>query len=162
MESILYYLAALVLLIITLVKDIKKARMALQKSLKGFLHLLPQMSFIMLLMGLSLAVFSPEAISGIIGSDSGVTGVVIAVLVGAVTLIPSFITIPLGATLIESGAGLAQVTGFISALMGIGFVTYPMEKKYFGRKFALYRNIGAFFMTVLFVIIVSIILGDAL
>ena len=117
---------------------------------------------VILLMGLSLAVLSPEAISVIIGADSGIHGAVIAIVIGAITLIPSFIAIPLGSTLLVSGAGLPQVSGFISALMGVGIVTYPMEKKFFCRKFALYRNIGALVMTILFVMLVSLILGDTL
>jgi len=159
MQTIIFYGMALFLLIYIGIKDRAMAKGVVVKSLKGFMHLLPQMSFIMLVMGISLAILTPEAISGIIGEDSGFWGYFIAIGIGSVSLIPSFITIPLGATLVENGAGLSQVTGFISALMGVGIVTYPMEKKYFGKKFAIYRNVGCLFMTIVFVVVIHFTLG---
>ncbi len=159
MQAIIFYTIAFILLIYLAFKDIKLAKTVIKKSIKGFLHLLPQMSFIMVLMGISLSILTVETISNLIGENSGFFGYLIAIVVGGVSLIPSFITIPLGATLVANGAGLSQVAGFISALMGIGIVTFPMEKKYFGTKFALYRNIGCLFMTIIFVIVIHFILG---
>jgi uncharacterized membrane protein YraQ (UPF0718 family) len=161
MISILFYVVAGTLLIYTYVTDRGKANVAVKKSIKGFMALLPQVSFILILMGISLASVSAETISVVIGGNSGIFGSVLAIIVGAVTLIPSFITIPLGANLLENGAGLPQVAGFISALMGIGVITYPMEKVYFGTKFAVYRNIGCLLMTVLFVVLVTVVFGGA-
>jgi uncharacterized membrane protein YraQ (UPF0718 family) len=154
MQAIIFYSVAFILLIYLAIKDIKLAKTVIKKSIKGFLNLLPQMSFLLILMGISLSILTVETISSIIGENSGVMGYVIAIVVGGVSLIPSFITIPLGATLVANGAGLSQAAGFISALMGIGIVTFPMEKKYFGTKFALTRNIGCLFMTIIFIIVI--------
>jgi uncharacterized membrane protein YraQ (UPF0718 family) len=158
MESILFYSAAIVLLGYTYITDRETAKGAVKKSLKGFFALLPQLSFILILIGIGLAFLSAEAISAIIGGESGLLGSALAILIGSVSILPSFITIPLGATLVENGAGLPQVAGFISALMGVGIITFPMEKAYFGSKFALYRNVGCVLMTILFVVLVPIVL----
>ncbi|MGD6729892.1 MAG: permease [Pleomorphochaeta sp.] len=160
MQAIIFYSVAFILLIYLAIKDIKLAKTVIKKSIKGFLNLLPQMSFIMVLMGISLSILTVETISSLIGENSGFFGYLIAIGVGGVSLIPSFITIPLGATLVANGAGLSQAAGFISALMGIGVVTFPMEKKYFGTKFALTRNIGCLFMTILFVVVIHFTLGS--
>lgn len=151
MESILFYSIALILLLISFFQDREKTKKALMKTLKGIQKLLPQMSFILIIIGLSMSLISPERISGIIGNESGVGGVALSIATGAVSLLPAFITFPLGAALLEQGAGLLQVAGFISALMGIGILTFSMEKKYFGQSFAIYRNVGSLVMTVLFV-----------
>ena len=159
MQAIIFYTVALALLIYLAIKDINLAKTVIKKSIKGFLKLLPQMSFILILMGISLAILSYDTISSLIGEKSGFWGYIIAISIGGVSLIPSFITIPLGATLVANGAGLSQVAGFISALMGVGIVTFPMEKKYFGTKFALYRNIGCLFMTIIFVLVIHLTIG---
>jgi len=162
LESIIFYTVSGVLLIFSIIKDKKKTLMALKKTVKGFSKLLPQMIFILLLVGLSLSVLSPESISGLIGSSSGIAGIFIGILTGAISLLPSFIAFPLGATLLEQGAGLLQVAGFISALMGIGILTFPMEKKYFGTSFAIYRNVGSLIMTLMFISFIALFIGVSL
>ena len=159
MTFIFFYSLAIVLLILSFIKSRQKSFTALKKTLRGILRLLPQMSFIILLIGLSLSLISPESISKSLGSSSGITGILIAVLAGAVSFLPSFIAFPLGATLLEQGAGLLQVAGFVSALMGIGIITFPMEKEFFGTRFALYRNLGSLVMTGIFIFAVRIFLG---
>lgn len=59
-------------------------------------------------------------ISNIIGSDSGWLGVILAAIVGAVTLIPGFVAFPTAALLLEGGAGYMQIGAFISTLMILG------------------------------------------
>ncbi|MDC7224450.1 MAG: permease [Spirochaetales bacterium] len=159
MDSMIFYIAAAALLVISLIKDRKETKKAVVKSLKSFIGLLPQMTFIFVMMGISLALLTPETISGIIGGESGLLGYAAALTIGSITLIPSFIAIPLGATLVENGAGLSQVAGFISALMGVGIMTFPVEKTYFGKKFALYRNVGSLIVTILFVLLVRLVFG---
>lgn len=162
MISLIFYSAAAILLIICFIKDRSLVVEVLKRSWKAFIKLLPQVSFVLLLMGFSLSILTPTIISRIIGEDSGLLGVMIAVSMGSITLIPSFISIPLGATLLESGAGLPQVAGFISSLMGVGVITFPMEKKYFGIKFAVIRNMGGLIMSIVFVILIALFLGVSL
>lgn len=156
MNSYLLYGSALILLIISGKKSKKNIKLVLRKSSSQFFKLLPQVLFIMLFVGLSVTLISPEFIAKILGEESGIKGIISAVVIGGVTLLPSFIAIPLGATIREQGAGLLQVAGFISALMGIGVATFSMEKKFFGFSFALYRNIGSLIITLIFVAVLSV------
>jgi uncharacterized membrane protein YraQ (UPF0718 family) len=94
-------------------------------------------------------------ITKIIGSDSGWLGVVLASVVGAVTLIPGFVAFPMAAMLLQGGAGYMQIGAFISTLMMVGIVTMPVEIKYFGKKMTIYRNVLAF----IFSFIVAYIIG---
>ncbi len=155
MYFIVFYSIATVLLILSLLRSREKTLISLKKTLKGILRLLPQMSFIILLIGLSLAVISPESISSMLGSSSGLKGILIAIGVGSVSFLPSFIAFPLGATLLEQGAGIVQIAGFISSLMGIGIVTFSMEKDFFGTPFAVYRNLGSLIMTIIFIALIA-------
>lgn len=70
-------------------------------------------------------------ISQLLGSESGIIGLVFSAIVGSITLIPGFIAFPLVASLLKAGAGYPQVTMFLTTLMMVGIVTIPIEKKYF-------------------------------
>lgn len=142
--NITLYLVTAVLLIVAYVKDPRKTKMALKKSWKAFENILPQILVVFLLVGLLMALLNPQIISAMIGERSGWFGVVLASLVGAITLIPGFVAFPTAALLLQNGAGYMQIGAFISALMMVGVITMPVEIKYFGKKLTLYRNLLAF------------------
>jgi uncharacterized membrane protein YraQ (UPF0718 family) len=125
-------------------KDKKKTKMSLKKAWKAFENILPEFLVVILFVGVLLAVLNPDAISKIIGSDSGWLGVMIAAVVGAITLIPGFVAFPTAAMLLQSGAGYMQIGAFVSTLMMVGIVTMPVEIKYFGKKLTILRNVLAF------------------
>ena len=68
---------------------------------------------------------------------------------------PSIIAFPLGATLLENGAGIQQIAGFISSLMGVGLMSIGMESQYFGIKHAITRNLLALIASIAFVIVIG-------
>lgn len=143
MNVVLYAVAA-VLLVLSYVKDKTKTKKALMKAWKAFENILPQFLVVMLLVGVLLTVMDSQTILRIIGSGSGWPGVLLAAVVGAVTLIPGFVAFPTAAMLLQGGAGYMQIAAFISTLMMVGVVTLPVEIKYFGRRLAVYRNLLAF------------------
>lgn len=152
------YIITVVLLLFSYYKD-KKTRMALRKAWKAFENILPEFLVVILLVGVLLAVVNPEVISKIIGSDSGWMGVVLAAIVGAVTLIPGFVAFPTAALLLQGGAGYMQIGAFISTLMMVGVVTMPVEIKYFGKKLTICRNILAFIFSFVVAYIISLVVS---
>jgi len=144
MQNIILYAVAIALVLASFFKDRKKTKKALMKAWKSFENIMPQFLGIFVLIGLVLAILNPQIISKIIGGSSGWLGVLLASLVGAITLIPGFIAFPLSAMLLQGGAGYMQIGAFISSLMMVGVVTLPLEIRYFGRKAALMRNLLAF------------------
>lgn len=140
MTTALLYIAALLGLAISWQQDRYKTRAALQRAAKSFGVILPALAIVVLLVGLVLALLSPEFITRLMGAGSGWVGMGLTSLIGAVTLIPGFVAFPLAASLLQRGAGVAQIAVFISTLMMVGVVTAPMEMKYFGRRATLLRN----------------------
>ncbi len=134
--KILYFLA-ITLLAASFYKDRGKTKTALKKAWKSFENILPQFLSILLLIGMMLAVLSPQTISLLIGQKSGWLGMILASLIGSITLIPGFVAFPLAAALLKNGAGFMQIAVFISTLMMVGIVTIPLETKYFGKKAAI-------------------------
>ncbi|USK34385.1 hypothetical protein LIT25_03020 [Bacillus sp. F19] len=152
------YAIAIILTIISFSKNKNKTKDALLKSWKMFSNIMPDVLAIMLFVGLSLSILTPSLISSIIGEKSGFIGIVYSTIIGSVSLIPSFVVFPLGATLVQNGAGLPQVAALMSSFMSVGIVTLPMEQKIFGRSFAYARNVAAVLMSVIFAFIIWVVM----
>ena len=155
MFTYILYALAIVGLVLSFFKDRQKTRMALQKAWKSFENILPQLLTIFLIIGFALAIFPPETIRKLLGSDSGFLGVLAAAVIGSITLMPGFVAFPLAAALLKSGAGYMQLAAFVSTLMMVGVVTIPIERKTFGLRATLTRNAAAF----AFSFIVAIVIG---
>ncbi|RDY33043.1 permease [Lachnotalea glycerini] len=159
MDSYIFYGLAIVLLIFSFVKDKKKTKMALKKAWKAFENILPEFLVVILLVGFLLAILNPETISKIIGAESGWFGIILAGIIGSITLIPGFVAFPTAAILLENGAGYMQIAAFLSTLMMVGIVTLPVEIKYFGKKISIIRNILAFFFSFIVAIIIGMVVA---
>jgi uncharacterized membrane protein YraQ (UPF0718 family) len=158
MFTIIIYILAIVLLGVSFLKDRKKTRMALLKAWKSFENILPQFLSILLIIGVMLAILNPDTISRLIGQQSGWAGIVIASIIGSITLIPGFVAFPLADVLLENGAGFMQIAVFISTLMMVGIVTIPVETKYFGKKATILRNVLAFGFSYVVAIVIGVVL----
>jgi uncharacterized membrane protein YraQ (UPF0718 family) len=155
MTTVVLYVFAVFALILSFVKSKEKTKIALKKAWKSFENIMPQFLTILVIIGIMLAILTPEQISRLIGSESGWIGVIVASIIGAITLVPGFVAFPLAAALLKSGAGYMQIAAFISTLMMVGIVTLPVEMKFFGKKASLIRNAEAF----VFSLIVALVMG---
>ncbi len=153
------YLAAIVFLIVSFVKSRAKTKQALIKAWKSFKNILPMLLGVVLLMGLVLSVLDTELITKIIGEKSGALGILLASVVGSITLIPGFIAFPTAALLLVGGAGYMQIAAFIQTLMMVGIITLPMEIKYFNRKTAILRNLLSFVLSIGVAYLIGFIIG---
>lgn len=152
------YIIAFIMLSMSFVKSKENTKLALKKAWKSFENILPQFLAILIIIGVALAILTPEQISKLLGNESGWIGVIIAALLGSVTLIPGFVAFPLAAALLGSGAGYMQIAAFISTLMMVGIVTIPLEISYFGKKAAVTRNATAFIFSIFVAIIMGVIM----
>lgn len=158
MFTYILYITTIVLLFISFYKDKAKTRMALKKSWKAVENILPQILSVFILVGIMLSVLDEQTISALIGNESGILGLALSALIGSITLIPGFVAFPLAASLLNAGAGYAQIAMFVSSLMMVGIVTLPVESNIFGKTLAIKRNVLAF----LFCIFVAFIIGGVL
>jgi uncharacterized membrane protein YraQ (UPF0718 family) len=132
--------------------------MALKKAWKSFENILPQFLSILIIIGIMLAILSTDTISKLVGQESGWVGMIIAGIIGSITLIPGFVAFPLAAALLKSGAGFMQIAVFISTLMMVGIVTMPVEIKYFGKKATFIRNGMAFMFSFVVAVVIGVVL----
>ncbi len=158
MSTISLYVITFALLGLSFAKNRTKTLLALKKSWKSFENILPQFLSILIVIGIMLAFLSPSTISKLIGQQSGWIGMIIASVLGSITLIPGFVAFPLAAALLDSGAGFMQIAVFISTLMMVGIVTLPLETQYFGRKVAVVRNLLAFGFSYIVAVVIGVVL----
>lgn len=153
------YLLAVIFLIVSYKRDKKKTKMALKKAWKSFENILPQILTILAFLGMVLALLSPNVISHLLGQKAGWQGMIIASIIGSITLMPAFIAFPIAAMLLKNGAGFAQLAVFVSTLTMVGIVTLPMEMKYFGKKISIMRNMFAYLFSFIVALVIGVVLG---
>lgn len=153
------YLLAVILLMVSYKRDKKKTKMALKKAWKSFENIMPQFLTILAFLGMVLALLSPDVISRLLGQKAGWQGLIIASIIGSITLIPGFIAFPVAAILLKNGAGFAQVAVFVSTLMMVGIVTLPLEIKCFGKKISIMRNMFAYLFSFMVALVIGMVLG---
>lgn len=158
MFTYLLYALAVAGLAVSFFKDRQKTKMALKKAWKAFENILPQFLAILVIIGLAFAILTPETITRLLGANSGIWGVLVASLIGSITLIPGFVAFPLAAALLKSGAGYMQIAAFVSTLMMVGIVTMPLEIKTFGKRATLVRNLSAYAFSLIAALVIGVVL----
>ncbi len=148
MDTLIFYIAVVVLFGISIAKDRAKTKKALLKGLKALENIMPQFITVLILIAIMLTVLNAETISRFLGAGTGALGVAIASVLGAITLIPGFVAFPLAGELLRNGAGVMQIATFVSSLMMVGIITLPMEITYFGKRTAILRNVFALIFSV--------------
>ncbi len=131
-------------LFVSYVRDTGKTKAGLRKAWASFENILPQFAGIIILISIMLAFITPATVGRLVGGGTGIWGMLLTSLIGAVTLVPGFIAFPLAKSLVALGAGIPQVAVLVSTLMMVGLVTLPLEIRYFGRRVAISRNVLAY------------------
>lgn len=156
--SIIFYVSAITLLLISYIKDRKKTYKALKKAYKSFMKLIPVLIPMVLFVGILLTLVSPEFISKILGDKSGIFGVMLGTLLGSIAFMPGFVAFALGENLLSNGAGYVQVGVFVCTLMAVGVSSYGVEVKYFGKEMTILRNVYALIASLIFALIIGVIM----
>jgi len=154
----IYLAVAGTLVAVSLWRSHEKTFQALKISGKIALQMIPILFFIFVLMG-GIQVFLPrETIAGLLGTGSGVTGVLLSEAVGSFALIMPAAVFPFSGYLLQSGSGYAAIAGFVLSAILIGVSTLPLEAKLFGVRFTIARNL----LTFLAIFLVSLTIGGLL
>ncbi|RDU22248.1 permease [Anaerosacchariphilus polymeriproducens] len=143
------------LLIFSFIKNKRKTKDALKRAFFMGRGMALSIFAVIFAIGIILAVLPPDKISEIIGKQNLFVATIAAAVFGTITLIPAFIAFPLIGTLAGAGVGIMPSVAFLTTLTMVGVATFPLEKKEFGTKFAVTRNVLSF----LFAIVIAIIMG---
>jgi len=127
-------------LILSLVANRDKTWNGIRKGMTMFLKLLPVLIIMLALVSVVLFLIPNETLVKYMGEGSGVKGWITAALLGSIALIPGFIAYPLCGILLKNGVAYSVIAVFITTLMMTGFITLPLEAKFFGWRISIVRN----------------------
>ena len=124
------------------VADRRKTLTALRRGVHMLQRLAPMLIVLLVGVSLVLAAATPEVLSRQL-SREGPAALVVALLVGAVVLMPGFVAYPLAGMLHDNGAPMLTLAAFLTSLMMVGVLTLPLEASFFGWRVSIQRNLLA-------------------
>lgn len=107
--------------------------------------ILPLLLFAFITAGMIQVLLGQEVVARWVGQESGLRGILIGTVAGGLTPGGPYVSLPIAAGLVKSGAGIGTMIAFITSwsLWAVGRL--PMEVGIMGWKFTLVRLICTFF-----------------
>lgn len=133
-----------ILLLISFLFDRSKTKRALIKAYQKFIFIAPPFLLMLIFVSVILFLFPQEKIIQYLNYGNRFFNVIVAALMGSITIIPGFVAFPLAGILRNSGVLYMVIASFTTTLMMVGILTFPIEVTYFGKKVTLIRNIISF------------------
>ena len=145
-------------LVFSFVKDKDKTKKTLKMAFGMGKGMLGSILSIIFLIGLVLTILPPQQIAVFVEKQNMFFATVVSAAFGTITLVPAFIAFPLVGTLVGAGVGIVPSVAFLTTLTMVGIVTFPLERKEFGMKFALTRNVLSFVFALIIALVMGVIL----
>ena len=156
----IYYTITGILLLLSLAADRRKTIEALRIAWKRFSGIVPVFLLMLVFVSITLYFLPREAIARLLGADDPFGGLLIAMVVGSITLMPGFIAYPLCGILRSEGVPFMVLSGFTTTLMMVGILTFPVEKAYFGTRTTILRNLVSLLTALVIAIVTGLVFGD--
>jgi uncharacterized membrane protein YraQ (UPF0718 family) len=131
---------------------------AMINSIKSFASILPVMFSIIGIVGIFQIYITPSMISSFFGYGN-LADIFTGTLAGAVATGHGSISFIIAEGLKEQGVSLYALSTFTLAWVTLGLIQLPAEASVFGVKFTFYRNILAFFSTMIIAYLTIITIG---
>lgn len=130
------------------------ATVALKSSL-SFLSMAPMLLAVIGLVGLLQVLVTPKMLSSLFRGNP-LFDTLIGTLSGAAVVGNPVVSYLIGGELLGQGVSLYAVSAFILSWVTLCFIHVPAEIEVFGGRFTLYRNVLAFFFTMLIAVMTTL------
>jgi len=160
----MYFLNLLLVIamLVSFIADRNKTYRAIKIAFNKFMKILPAFAAMLVLVSIILALVPDSLILSYLGKGNMFEGILMASFFGSITLIPGFIAFPLCGILLKEGVTYMVISAFTTTLMMVGFVTFPIEKKYFGGKVTIIRNVLSLLIAIIVAVMTGIFFGEIL
>ena len=119
------------------------------QGLKGagnmLLQIIPLLVFAFIVAGMVQVLIPQEIIAKWVGVESGFRGILIGTLMGGIAPGGPFVSLPIAAGLLRTGASIGTMVAFVTGWSLLAFSRMPMEIGIMGWKFTLIRVACTFF-----------------
>lgn len=116
----------------------------LKSAWKMTIQVLPLLLLAFVVAGMIQALLPREMISKWVGNESGFRGIIIGTLTGALAPGGPYVSLPLVAGLLKSGAGIGTMVAFLAGWSLWAINRIPMEVGILGWKFTAIRLVSTF------------------
>lgn len=155
------YIVTTILLAISFLVDKRKTLNGIQVGLKKFRNILP--NYLKLLILVAVVLFYSEGlITNYLGQENTLIGMLAGLSLGSLTMMPGFIAYPLAGVLVGKGVAYMVVASFVTTLMMVGVLTYPVEREYLGVRGTLIRNGASLIIAINISLVVGLLYGELL
>ncbi len=154
--TLLIWIVTFGFLVFSFIKDKEKTLKALKMAFRMGRGMAMSIFTIVIAIGLILTILPPEEIASLVSGRNLIVATLGAALFGTVTLVPAFIAFPLIGTLVGAGVHIVPSVAFLTTLTMVGLVTLPLEKKEFGTKFTIVRNVASFVSAVFIALLMGV------
>jgi uncharacterized membrane protein YraQ (UPF0718 family) len=137
--TIVMGILAIALVIIGYKRNDGEYLVGLKSALTMTIEILPLLIFAFIVAGMVQVLLPTEILSKWVGNESGIKGIMIGAIVGGLAPGGPYVSLPIVAGLLKSGAGVGTMVAFLTgwSLWAVGRL--PMEVGILGWKFTLIR-----------------------
>jgi len=125
-----------------------------------FYTILPLLLLAFMVAGLAQVMIPREMIAKLVGEESGMQGIFIGAVAGALTPGGPFISFPIAAGLLRAGASVGPIVAFVTGWLILAVTRLPLEVGLIGWKFTVIRIASSFFIPPIAGIIAQSLFGD--
>lgn len=140
--TIVMGIIAIVLLTIGLYKGEGQHIKGMESAFRMIVEILPLLIFAFIVAGMAQVLLPREIILKWVGDESGVRGILIGSVAGGLTPGGPFVSLPIVAGLLRSGAGIGTMVAFLTGWSLWAVSRLPMEVGILGWKFTLIRIVS--------------------
>ena len=143
--TIIMGVIALVLLFIGYQKGGGEHILGIKSAGSLLIQMVPLLIFAIIVAGMVQVLIPGEMISKWVGAESGFRGILIGTAFGSLTPGGPYISLPIAAGLLRTGASIGTMVAFMAAWSLIAVTRLPLEVGILGWKFTLIRLVCVFF-----------------
>ncbi len=135
--TVVMFIIALALFIIATLQGEGKNVAGLKSAWNMTLQIIPLLIFAFIIAGLVQTLLPRDLISTWVGDESGFRGILIGTITGALTPGGPYVSLPIAAGLLRTGASIPTMVAFVTGWSLINLARLPLEVGIMGWRFTL-------------------------